>query len=175
MDFIQAPIVLLASTYGSYTAVIKAYELLNAKRDQILDFQQREEGKALSPLEQHKRMDNLYRSDWLPFQVCNVLFMVILVGIDIAVPIFFASDPALEDSERTRLSYWLWGSAGLCALLPIFGTIGFVIGAWQDARLLQAAIASVKVRALVGAPPVSIAGNKSSDDGGECRAGGEGG
>jgi hypothetical protein len=121
-----------AALWGVFTPLLKAIEMLNERRDKIVD--------PNSNLTPRHRYLMLY-SDWLAIYVASYAFLVVVGLLVFNSPSFFDADAAAEGIKRNgNLIFQVVG----CAILA-FGVIGLFTGV-ADFRAMRRAINEIEVK-----------------------------
>lgn len=118
MQKLEAVLIAAGVVWGAYSVIIKAFEILNNKRDQIL-FDKNFE------LEHRKLM---FYSDFIPMQAGVVVFLATLTFLLTQIPYFVNGDSAGKDIFY--VTYTL-------SVLPGLAVFGYAVGGYQDISLIM--------------------------------------
>jgi hypothetical protein len=152
VDSIGLPLILLGAVWGAFSPILKAIEMMNERRDRILD--------PDSKLTVGHRKLMLY-SDWLAIAIATYVFALFIGSLILIAPSFLE----IKQEEMRSRATWVFDTVG--AIFLTTATIGMLTSIFdfltilRHLRALQASAAKAETPTARGAEP-GATGNPSS-------------
>ena len=117
MDSDLTPLVVLASLWAAFSAVISGFKVVNDVRDRILTGRDSEGELTL----EHRRL--LFENDWKPLKTGIGLMLVVLAAVILIVGEYLFDE-------------WMLFACYLCVAVSAFAALGFLRGFLVDRAVL---------------------------------------